>query len=405
MVSTAELARRPSRLPDYVAENRALVALAQEMATAPDGILQKLADTALTLCRAHSAGFSLLEDGDQKRAFHWRAIAGQWRPHVGGGTPRDFGPCGTVLDRNAAMLCQRPERDYPYLGEVSPLLDEGLLLPFYVNGDAVGTIWVISHDESRRFDAEDLRVMTSLATFAASAYQTLLSLDAAKKANEQQKLLMSMLDHRVKNMLARVAVVTKATSQDSSSVDEFARALDGRIQSMMAAHSLLTQNRWYSVNLPALVRTQLAPFATDTNMRISGPDVMLSSEATQALAEVFHELVTNAAKYGALSKPDGRVLVSWDDQPNEKEVASVMIVWQELGGPPTAAPVRSGYGTRLIRELIPHELGGTIDFTLAPDGACCKIGIPLERGNPDRSSTGPPYRQSLAAGSREVPPH
>jgi hypothetical protein len=128
MVSMAELARRPSRPPDYAAENRALVALAQEMTTAPDGILQKLADTALTLCRAHSAGFSLLEDEDQKRAFHWRAIAGQWRPHVGGGTPRDFGPCGTVLDRNTAMLCQRPERDFPYLGEVSPLLDEGLLL-------------------------------------------------------------------------------------------------------------------------------------------------------------------------------------------------------------------------------------------------------------------------------------
>ena len=90
MVSTAELSRRPSRLPDYAAENCALVALSQGLATAPDSILQKLADTALTLCRAHSAGFSLLEDGDEKRAFHWRAIAGQSTPHVGGGTPRDF---------------------------------------------------------------------------------------------------------------------------------------------------------------------------------------------------------------------------------------------------------------------------------------------------------------------------
>jgi hypothetical protein len=73
------------------------------------------------------------------------------------------------------MLCQRPERDFPYLGEVSPLLEEGLLIPFYVDGEAVGTIWVISHNESRRFDAEDLRVMTNLATFAAAAYQTLLT--------------------------------------------------------------------------------------------------------------------------------------------------------------------------------------------------------------------------------------
>jgi hypothetical protein len=82
----------------------------------------------------------------QKRAFHWRAIAGQWTPHVGGETPRDFGPCGTVLDRNLPMLCQRPERDFPYLGEVSTPLDEGLLIPFYADCEGIGTIWVISGD-------------------------------------------------------------------------------------------------------------------------------------------------------------------------------------------------------------------------------------------------------------------
>ena len=88
--------------------------------------MQKLADTALVLCRAHSAGLSILEEGDQKKRFHWRAIAGQWSPHLNGGTPRDFGPCGTVLDRNDALLCSHPERDFPYFGEVRPLLEEGL---------------------------------------------------------------------------------------------------------------------------------------------------------------------------------------------------------------------------------------------------------------------------------------
>ncbi len=184
MVSTTELSRRPSRAPDYAAENRALVALAQCMATSPGDVLQMLADTALSLCRAHSAGLSLLEDGDQRRNFHWRAIAGQWASHLGGGTPRDFGPCGTVLDRNTALMCSHPERDFPYFGEVTPLLEEALLIPFYVDGEAVGTIWVVAHDESRRFDAEDLRVMNSLGTFAGAAYQTLLSLNATKEANQ-----------------------------------------------------------------------------------------------------------------------------------------------------------------------------------------------------------------------------
>jgi GAF domain len=181
VLSTAELSRRPSRPPDYVAENRALLALAREMAASPDRILQKLADTALALCRAHSAGLSLLEEGDQKRNFHWRAISGQWASHVNGGTPRNFGPCGTVLDRNVALIFSHPERDFPYFGEVTPLLEEGLLMPFYIKGEAVGTIWVVAHDKSRRFDAEDLRVMTNLGTFAAAAYQTWLSLHATQR--------------------------------------------------------------------------------------------------------------------------------------------------------------------------------------------------------------------------------
>jgi two-component sensor histidine kinase len=163
-------------------------------------------------------------------------------------------------------------------------------------------------------------------------------------------------------------------------MDEFARTLDGRIQSMASAHTLLSQSRWCGVSLPDLVRNQLAPYATDANMTISGADVMLSAAQTQALAMVLHELVTNAAKYGALSTTRGRVLVSWDRQPKESAAESVIIVWQERGGPPIAAPIRSGFGTSLVRDLIPHELGGTVDLVLAPDGVCCKITIPLEQG-------------------------
>jgi PAS domain S-box-containing protein len=181
MLSTAELVRRPSRPPDYAAENRALIALARVMATSPDAILQKLADTALTLCRAHSAGLSLLEEGDQKNNFHWRAIAGQWAHHINGGTPRNFGPCGTVIDQDVAMVCSHPELDFPYWAPIKPVLEEGLLIPFHIKGEAFGTIWVVAHDTSRRFDAEDLRVMTNLGTFAAAAYQTLLSLNATQR--------------------------------------------------------------------------------------------------------------------------------------------------------------------------------------------------------------------------------
>ena len=127
------------------------------------------------------------------------------------------------------------------------------------------------------------------------------------------------------------------------------------------------------MGLADLIRHQLAPYTTDANTAISGPDVMLTSAQTQAVAMVIHEMVTNAAKHGALSRPNGRVSVSWDRTDGDL----LTITWCEHGGPPTTASVQSGYGLSLIRDLIPHELGGAVDLTFPPDGACCKIDIRL----------------------------
>ena len=198
MILATDLTRRSSRLPDYAAENQAPVA-AQEMATWPSDILQKLAETALTLCRAHSAGFSLLEDRDQKRNFRWHAVVGKWAPHAGRGTPRDFGPCGTIWIETRPCCVHIPNAISRTSARCRPCWTEGPLIPLYVDGEAVGTIWVISHDESRRFDAEDLRVMTNLGNFAGAAYKTLLSPGTTIKAhqdrlNELSKRLMATSD-------------------------------------------------------------------------------------------------------------------------------------------------------------------------------------------------------------------
>ncbi len=200
-----------------------------------------------------------------------------------------------------------------------------------------------------------------------------------RKRNEaQQDLLSAELDHRVKNVLARVAAVIRQTQRRIGTIDEFVKALDGRIESIAAAHALLSESRWSGAGLTDLIRDQLAPYTTEANTTISGPDVMLTSAETQAVAVVMHELVTNAAKYGALSRPDGRVSVTWD-RANADASAILTVTWRELGGPPIAAPVQSGYGSSLIRDLIPHELGGTVELIFSSDGACCKIEIPLGR--------------------------
>ena len=171
ILCTAELQRRPSRSPDHEQESRALVALAEALSESPRTILQTLADTILNVCRAGSAGISLLSKEDGGQRFYWPAIAGEWKAHIGGGTPRDFGPCGDVLDRNAPLLMRRLQRRYTYFEPVKPPAEEALLVPFYVQGKAVGTIWAVAHND-RKFDAEDERLMKSLGTFASSAYQT-----------------------------------------------------------------------------------------------------------------------------------------------------------------------------------------------------------------------------------------
>ena len=203
ILCTDELLNRPRRPPNYEKENAALAALVKTLADSPGTILQTLADKVLETLDADSAGLSLLTK-DRKR-FYWAAIAGAWRPHLGGGTPRHFGPCGDVLDRNSTMLFTHWERRYPYLSAAMPLAEEGLLVPFYVEGKSVGTIWTIAHRNHRKFDAEDQRLLESMGRFASAAYQTLQSIEGLKsevaareKAETELRMLTGSLEGQVR---------------------------------------------------------------------------------------------------------------------------------------------------------------------------------------------------------------
>jgi PAS domain S-box-containing protein len=174
ILCTEELTRRPSRPPEFERENQALIALIQAMVDSPKDILQALADTICEMLGCGSAGISLLSSDGGTR-FYWPAISGIWKPHIGGGTPRNFGPCGDVLDRNRPLLFKHVERRYTYFLPVQPAVEEALLVPFYVGGVAMGTVWAVTHDDFRRFDAEDKRQLETLARFASAAYQTVVS--------------------------------------------------------------------------------------------------------------------------------------------------------------------------------------------------------------------------------------
>ena len=159
-----------------------------------------------------------------------------------------------------------------------------------------------------------------------------------RQAEDHKSLLIAELDHRVKNTLACVAAVAHRTRDTAKSMDDFVTVLDGRINSLANAHSLLSLNRWQGVSIAELVRGELAPCMKDGNTLIDGPDIVLAAEATQPLSMVLHELVTNAAKYGALSNGQGRVSVCWRKHSNGSAASKLVLEWREAGGPPVIAP-------------------------------------------------------------------
>jgi PAS domain S-box-containing protein len=217
ILCTEELQRRPSRPPDHEKENRALVKLVSALADSPSTIFHTLAETIEDITQCDSAGLSLLtRDGktphvDGQR-FYWPAICGMWNPHVGGGTPRNFGPCGDVLDQNRTLLFTHFERRYPYLMPVSPAAEECLLVPFYVNGKAVGTIWGIMHSDRRKFDAEDDRVMASLGKFASSAYQAWMHIEELKVEVAEREMAEAEVRELAKGLEAKIRRLVEANA-------------------------------------------------------------------------------------------------------------------------------------------------------------------------------------------------
>jgi two-component sensor histidine kinase/integral membrane sensor domain MASE1 len=193
---------------------------------------------------------------------------------------------------------------------------------------------------------------------------------ALREALAHQQALNAELDHRVKNVLATVCSIISQTQQGSTSHADFLARLDSRIMSLARTHELLSNNTWRGVELAKIVERELAPHSPN-RCDVGGPRVTLKAEAAQALGMVLHELSTNAAKYGAFTKDIGRLSLRWWRQDGR-----LAIVWQERDGPPVVPPTHLGYGTSLIRELLPFELGGTVDLDFALEGINCRLEVP-----------------------------
>jgi len=199
--------------------------------------------------------------------------------------------------------------------------------------------------------------------------------EAMAKAEAHQRTLIEELNHRVKNMLTVVNAMARQTLASSPSPQTFTEKFIRRIDALGRTHSLLSREQWSHVQLCDVARDSLEPYLLEDRKRVAvdGPAIGLDPKSALALGIVFHELATNAIKHGSLSNRDGKVAIAW--HPDERGCLSLR--WQETGGPEVAKPERSGFGSRLIRLELTHELDGEVELHFDPSGLKVEMNFPL----------------------------
>jgi PAS domain S-box-containing protein len=197
-----------------------------------------------------------------------------------------------------------------------------------------------------------------------------------KAVDEHRKLLMAELHHRVRNMLTTVQSLAMQTMRNAPTMHAFQEAFEARLEALANTHNLLMQSSSQTATLRDLITGELSHYAADDGSRytIEGDDVSLQSKSAVPIGMLFHELATNAMKYGALSVPAGRVEVSWS---LDQGARSLRVQWVETGGPAVGTPRQRGFGSRLIERGLAHELGADVRLSFDPGGVRCAMNMPL----------------------------
>ena len=212
-----------------------------------------------------------------------------------------------------------------------------------------------------------------------------------KRAEERQSLLTREVDHRAKNALALAQSIVRLTRGESAK--SYMQAVEGRIGALARVHTILSLSSWQGAEITKLVDEELAPYQMNDQIVFGGSNVQLQPATAQTLAMALHELVTNSAKYGALSTLAGRLAIHWS-----VEADLLKILWEERAGPPVVEPVSRGFGTRSVIASIESQLGGRAEFDWRPEGLICRLSVPLKQAATTRQTN---YRQPLAFAGNE----
>jgi two-component sensor histidine kinase len=379
------LASRSAGRTDAHAEKRALHSLAATMAERPAALLPQFVEQAMILTGGVSAGLSLYEPEPAPGVFRWRCLQGLLAPFENATTPRDDSPCGVTLDRNAATLSNHPERIYDWIAAENLVIPEVLLVPLYIGGgrEPLGTLWIVAEEEGH-FHRGHAETAAELASFAGIALGMIREEERLRASLDEQELLAKEMSHRLKNLFAMTDGMIHGSARNADNVTEMATALSGRLHALAKAHALV-QRRASAVgsekvsDLGELITAIVEPHGIATagggRIAVDGPRFPCGEHATNAVALMVHELATNAAKYGALASPNGRVEISW-----RLERGRLALRWRESGGPEVAGkPARTGFGTSLVGRTVERQLLGSIDYKWARAGLDVAILIDADR--------------------------
>ena len=404
VVITAQLASRPcSGTPDYASENRALRELGKELAENPRNMLQRLTEIALDLCRADTAGISLL-DGD---VFRWEGLAGVYASYRHSTMPRSASPCGVCIDEGLTQLMHMPDRRFPALC-AEPRFVEALLIPFAVQGQTIGTVWVVAHSDERQFDAEDERIVRTLASFAAAGWQQWKARETAEDANHRKDEFLAMLGHELRNPLSAIASATSILRRSDGRVDLITQAVDvltrqsrhlSRVIDDLTDLARIAQGKlglrveW--VEVAAIVKDAMTSAATRMELRHQDFTVDLPQEPLYLhadrgrLTQVLTNLLDNAAKYtpegGAIRLTvrlsDGVIQCSVKDTgigiPNER-LRDIFELFAQLKEP-GAQTDGLGLGLALVAQIVSLH-GGSIQASSEGPGKGSEFIVRLPTG-------------------------
>ena len=260
-----------------------------------------------------------------------------------------------------------PAERAKYSQQVAGRTDRYVALKRYIRKDGQ-TIWVevtsstvTSDDGSFRYGVRMVQDVTE-----------------RKFAEEQKKLLLDELNHRVKNTLATVQALAAHTARNATSAVDFRGGFEPRVLALSAAHDLLTKNDWRGANLADIVSGELSAHEVPGAVRCDGPDIILPPRISLSLSMALHELSTNALKYGALSVAGGTIEVRWQvlRTPLSPYPTAIELSWKESGGPRVTAPTDEGFGSRLLR-VTAAELRGGLDVKWEPSGLNWHLSFPL----------------------------